>query len=60
MERIPRLAEMIDFARIRPAVENWPATDAVDDRQRIVLESALPRAILLGRFVAWAEGIALE
>jgi asparagine synthase (glutamine-hydrolysing) len=60
MERVPRLAEMIDFARIRPAVENWPASDAVSDHDRMVLESALPRAILLGRFVAWAEGIALE
>lgn len=60
MERVPRLAEMIDFARIRPALENWPASDAVSDHDRMVLESALPRAILLGRFVAWAEGIALE
>lgn len=60
MERVPRLADMIDFARIRPAVENWPASDAVSDHDRLVLESALPRAILLGRFVAWAEGAVLE
>jgi asparagine synthase (glutamine-hydrolysing) len=60
MERVPRLAAMIDFARIRPALENWPACSAIPDRDRLTLQAALPRAILLGRFVAWAEGIALE
>lgn len=52
----PRLAAMFDLDRARAALEHWPESDAIDERQRITCEIAVPRAIIFARYVNWVEG----
>jgi asparagine synthase (glutamine-hydrolysing) len=52
----PDLAAMFDFERLRDALEDWPETGDIPEDQRMLREIALPRALIMSRFVAWAEG----
>lgn len=51
-----RLSAMIDFPKIRHALEDWPATGAIPVEQRLLREGAIPRAIMLARYVNYFEG----
>jgi len=52
----PQLAEMFDFERLRAALDDWPDSGDIPEDQRLLREVALPRAVIMSRFVAWAEG----
>lgn len=56
LKEVPRLAAMFDFERLRHALENWPETDAVGDAERLAISAALPRALIMARFVNYVEG----
>lgn len=56
LERIPRLARMLDFAKVRAGLEDWPASGAIPDEARLVREGAIPRAFLLARYINYVEG----
>ncbi|GAA4762056.1 asparagine synthase-related protein [Novosphingobium ginsenosidimutans] len=51
-----RLSAMIDFPKIRHALEDWPATGAIPVEERLLREGAIPRAIMLARYVNYFEG----
>lgn len=51
-----RLSAMIDFPRIRRALEDWPKSGAVPVEERLLREAAVPRAIMLARYVNHIEG----
>lgn len=51
-----RLNAMIDFPKIRQALEDWPATGAIPVEERLLREAAIPRAIMLARYVNYCEG----
>ncbi|WP_296678573.1 asparagine synthase-related protein [Novosphingobium sp.] len=52
----PDLAEMLDFDRLRMALDSWPETSDMSSRERLVCSAAIPRAILYSRFFAYTEG----
>jgi asparagine synthase (glutamine-hydrolysing) len=54
--QVPRLAAMLDLNRARAALEDWPQSGEVDESRRLACEIALPRAIMLGRFINYVEG----
>lgn len=56
LERVPRLARMLDFAKVRAALEDWPEADALTNEARLVREGAIPRAFLLARYINYVEG----
>jgi asparagine synthase (glutamine-hydrolysing) len=58
--RVPRLAEMLDLERVRAALEDWPATGAIPEADRMACEVVVPRAIIMARFVNYVEGRNLE
>ena len=60
LAKVPRLAEMFDLERVRVALEDWPDSGAIADSERLVREVALPRAIIMARFVNYVEGRNLE
>lgn len=51
-----RLSAMIDFPKIRPALDDLPATGAIPVKERLLREGAIPRAIMLARYVNYFEG----
>ena len=60
LARVPRLAAMFDLDRVRAGLEDWPESGAIPDEDRLVREVALPRAIIMARFVNYIEGRNLE
>lgn len=54
---VPRLAEMLDFADLQASLLQWSAGSGVGPRLAHRLHSALPRALVLSRFVARIEGL---
>jgi len=51
-----RLSAMIDFPKIRRALEDWPASGAIPVEERLLREGAIPRAVMLARYVNHFEG----
>jgi len=51
----PRFAHMLDIARIRRELEDFPDSTPEGDKM-YALEFGLPRLLLTARFVKWAEG----
>jgi asparagine synthase (glutamine-hydrolysing) len=52
----PILAEMIDTQLLLDSLDNWPATQSVDDSVFIPHGFRLPRAVAMGRFVRFMSG----
>ena len=51
-----RLSAMIDFPKIRHALEDWPESGAIPVEERLLREGAIPRAVMLARYVNHVEG----
>ncbi|HXG80458.1 MAG TPA: asparagine synthase-related protein [Sphingomicrobium sp.] len=51
-----RMATMLDFPRLRAALEDWPEETEVDPQRYYVREFAVPRGLLTARFINWVEG----
>ena len=60
LARVPRLAAMFDLEKVRAALEDWPATGAIPEAERMAREVVVPRAIIMARFVNYVEGRNLE
>lgn len=60
LAKVPRLAAMFDLERVRAGLEDWPENGAISDGDRLVREVAVPRAIIMARFVNYVEGRNLE
>ncbi|HEX6741180.1 MAG TPA: asparagine synthase-related protein [Sphingomicrobium sp.] len=56
LERDERMAAMFDLARLRRALEDWPAETEIDAQQYYVREFAVPRGLLTARFINYVEG----
>ena len=51
-----RLSAMIDFPKIRHALEDWPESGAIPVEERLLREGAIPRAVMLARYINHVEG----
>lgn len=60
LAKVPRLAAMFDLERVRAGLEDWPESGAISDNERLIREVALPRAIIMARFINYIEGRNLE
>ena len=59
IERIagaPELAEMLDIARMRRALEDWPSETPLDPEEWMPRELGVPRALIAARFVRFVTG----
>jgi len=52
----PRFANMLDTAKLRAALEDFPEETPTDPQRVLPLEVALPRALLTARFINFVEG----
>jgi asparagine synthase (glutamine-hydrolysing) len=51
-----RIAGMIDLARLRGAIDDWPEHTEIDPQKSAPRQYAVPRALLTARFVNYVEG----
>lgn len=56
LEQDSRFSAMLDFPRLRGALEDWPEQTEIDPQQYAVREFTVPRALLTARFVRHVEG----
>lgn len=52
----PLLSEMIDFAEVEAAIEDWPESSRFDDATLYRHIMGIPRAVLMSRFVRFTSG----
>ena len=50
-----RIAAMLDIPRLRAALEDWPAQTEVDPQKFFTREFAVPRGLLVARFMQFIE-----
>ncbi|MCP5386320.1 MAG: hypothetical protein H6916_05820 [Novosphingobium sp.] len=51
-----RLASILDFDKVRAALEDWPEDSSIPHERRLPLEAAATRAVALARYVNFVEG----
>jgi asparagine synthase (glutamine-hydrolysing) len=51
-----RVASIVDIARLRGSLENWPEQTVIDRQESIIREGAVPRGLMTARFVKFVEG----
>jgi len=56
LETDVRFAEMLDLARLRAALEEWPEMTEIDPHKYGAREFAVPRGLLTARFINYVEG----
>lgn len=56
LERDEQIAGMLDLPRLRAALEDWPEQTVTDRFQSLAREMAVPRGLLVARFIKFVEG----
>jgi len=56
LEQDERFSAMLDFPRLKAALEDWPDETEVEAQQYYDREFAVPRGLLAARFVKYVEG----
>ena len=56
LEEDDRIGPMLDFPRLRAAIENWPAEEEIDHQKTHGPALAVPAALLTARFIQYVEG----
>jgi asparagine synthase (glutamine-hydrolysing) len=51
-----RIAPLLDFPRLRASLANWPDRTETDPQQYFTREFAVPRGLLIARFINYVEG----
>lgn len=51
-----RICRMLDFPRLRAALENWPKETEIDPQKSHGAQVAVPTALLIARFIGYVEG----
>lgn len=56
LEADERIAAILDLPRLRAALEDWPEHTVIDPQQVYGREFAVPRGLLVARFIKYVEG----
>jgi asparagine synthase (glutamine-hydrolysing) len=56
LSNVPLAAEMLDLARLKRLIDDWPQDATAAEARRFEFAQMLPRAIQTGRFIRWSEG----